>query len=116
MADAARLIVERRLSERDELIERARRYVAEMGARVNVVAAYVAGSVARGDFNVWSDIDVVIVATDLPTTFADRERLFTSVISAGVQAVFFTPEEFESERRRGNALIREAIALNVRAD
>jgi len=62
VADA---IAERRL-ERERLIALAREYVERLSARVTVEAAAVVGSVARGDFNVWSDVDVVVVANADP--------------------------------------------------
>jgi hypothetical protein len=55
-----------RRAERERLIGLARGYVERLSARVSVLGAAVVGSVARGDFNVWSDVDVVVVSDDVP--------------------------------------------------
>jgi len=39
----------------------AREFVERASHRMPIVAAAVVGSVARGDFNVWSDIDVIVI-------------------------------------------------------
>lgn len=86
-------IVERRRAERDRLIGLARAYVERLSARVPVLAAAVVGSVARGDFNVWSDIDVLVVCEVLPDRVPDRMALLVEVGTDGVQPVGYTPSE-----------------------
>jgi uncharacterized protein len=109
-------VVVRRQAERESLIALAGEYVAALAARVPVRAAYAAGSVARGDFNVWSDIDVVVVADTLPDRVPDRTALLTSEAPPRIQPIGFTPEEFERARRKRNPLVLEALALGVRLD
>ena len=46
-----------------------------LSERLPVQAVMLTGSVARGDFNVWSDIDVVVVAESLPERLRDRLAL-----------------------------------------
>ncbi len=102
-----------RSHERDRLIELARRYVDSVGRRLPLVAAAVVGSVARGDFNVWSDVDVVLVAEGLPERAPDRGSALGADAPGGVQPVGFTPEEFRQAVRRGNPLAREAVTIGV---
>jgi len=102
-----------RARERERLIELARSYVERLSRRRPLLAAAVVGSVARGDFNVWSDVDVVIVAADLPERAPDRGRLLVEDAPGGVQPVGFTPEELTEALRRGNALAREAVTSPV---
>ena len=59
-------VLARRGAERVALIERARAFVDELGEHLDIRAASIGGSVARGDFNVWSDVDVVLVVDELP--------------------------------------------------
>lgn len=106
-------ILETRRRERDRLIEVARGYVEGLARRLPIVAAAVVGSVARGDFNVWSDIDVIVVAEDLPARAPDRGILLAADAPGGVQAVGFTPDEFRAALARGNPLAREAIQLGI---
>jgi hypothetical protein len=102
-------IVERRRAERERLIDVARTYVDRLGARVPVLAAAVVGSVARGDFNVWSDIDVVVVAEDLPERLPERSSLLAVPDPSGVQPVGFTSDEFVRALTAGNRL---AVAVH----
>jgi predicted nucleotidyltransferase len=68
----------------------------------------VGGSVARGDFNVWSDVDVVVVAEDLPARAPERSSILAEDAPAGVQPVGFTPGEFRDAVRRSNPLAVDA--------
>jgi hypothetical protein len=109
----AREIVARRRIEREALIDLGREYARRLSARLPVRAAYVAGSVARGDFNVWSDIDVVIVAEGLPERVPERMAVLMSDAPARVRPVGFTPEEFEQARAKRNPLVIEALERGV---
>lgn len=109
MADA---LVERS-RERDRLIELARVYVQSLADRMPLVAAAVVGSVARGDFNVWSDVDVVVVAEALPGRAPERGRLLGEDVPGGVQPIGFTPAEFAAALRRRNPLTVEAVTVGI---
>jgi len=98
-----------RRREQDALVELARGYAERLAARLPVVAAAVAGSVARGDFNVWSDVDVVVIARDLPARAPDRNGLLLEDAPPRVQPIGFEPEEFALALRRGNRLAVEAL-------
>ena len=112
MASPAEVIA-RREREREELLARARAYVESLSGRVPVVAAAVVGSVARGDFNVWSDVDVVVVAEELPERTPDRAELLSRHAPARVQPVGFRLDEFDAALRKGNPLVREACEAGV---
>jgi hypothetical protein len=100
-AEAA--LAERRRT-REEWIEKARVFAEELARGGDLVAAVVYGSVARGDFNVWSDIDLLLVMPSVPTL--DR-------VPAGVQVVAWTPDEFVKAFQAGNPIAREAVAVGV---
>lgn len=100
-------VIAERQRERERLIGVARAYVDELSKRVSVRAAAVVGSVARGDFNVWSDVDVVVVADDLPLGMMDRMTVLMAHAPGGVQPVGFVDRELTAARRRGNALVEE---------
>lgn len=108
-------ILARRHRERDALVATARDYVAAIAGRFDLVGAAVIGSVARGDFNVWSDIDVLIVARGLAERYLDRAAALTSVPSPRIQAFAFTPEEFVAALRRRDPraveLARDGVVL-----
>lgn len=105
-------VLERRRAERRELVARARRFAAALPADLSVRAVVVFGSVARGDFNLWSDVDVLVVADRLP------ERLLDRLDALGrppprVQPVAWTPGEWRAQRRRDNPIAAEALADGV---
>jgi predicted nucleotidyltransferase len=95
------VLAERR-RERERLIDLAREYVESLAARHPVDAAVVVGSVARGDFNVWSDVDVVVVAEGLP------ERA-----PPGIQPVGFSRSEFRRALAKRSRLAHEALDRGV---
>lgn len=99
--------VEERRREQQRLLEIARRYVQSLSERLPLRAAAVVGSVARGDFNVWSDVDVVVVADELPDAPAARTRVLLSGAPAGIQPVGFTPREVEAGLDRRNRMLLE---------
>ena len=106
-------VIAERARERDTLIELARGYVKRLSADHSLVAAFVVGSVARGDFNVWSDVDVVVVADNLPIRAPDRTRALGQFAPPRVQPIGFTPEEFRAAHAKGNPLAREAMEIGI---
>ena len=105
--------LERRRAERDRLVATARAYVERVAARIPVLAAGVAGSVARGDFNVWSDLDVIIVSDDLPEPGPSRAEVLGEGAPAGVEPHGYTMSEFARAIERGDRLAQEAVEYGV---
>ena len=105
--------IARRVAEQAHLIAQAREYVTALSGRVPVVAAAVVGSVARGDFNLWSDTDVVIVAERLPTSFLERQALLLGDAAPGIQPIGFEPAEFRAALAKRNRLAREVLEAGV---
>lgn len=105
-------VLARRRREREELLGLARRFVAALPDRLGVRAAVVVGSVARGDFNVWSDVDVLVVADHLPA--GGPNRLAALGPRPGrVEPVGWTPEEWRRERARRNPIAEEALSVGI---
>ena len=105
--------LDHRRRERERLLSLARDYVERLSGHIPLVAVAVVGSVARGDFNVWSDVDVVVVAEGLPAREPDRGSLLVADAPGGVQPVGFTPEEFERAWTKRNRIVREAVDHGV---
>jgi predicted nucleotidyltransferase len=105
-------VIERRRAERNRLIESARSYVSSLAGRLDVDRAWVAGSVARGDFNVWSDVDIVVVAPGMPERGLERLDLFSDA-PPRVQVIAYTPVEFERALARKDPLAKEATSVGV---
>ncbi|MBA2317030.1 MAG: nucleotidyltransferase domain-containing protein [Euzebyales bacterium] len=58
----------------------------------SLAAVAVFGSVARGDFNVWSDVDVLIVADGLPDDYWSRLVVLGDA-PCGIEPVAWTSSE-----------------------
>lgn len=106
-------LVEARHRERWALIDRARSWAGDLGRRLpGLVAVVVVGSVARGDFNAWSDLDVVVVADALPDGFLERWDL-VSPLPPRVQPIVWTTADLARARRKRNPLAVEADGAGV---
>jgi predicted nucleotidyltransferase len=78
--------------------------------RYGVEAAYLFGSWARDDADVYSDIDVMIVARSsrpFVERFLDYPELWRGA-PAGIDLLIYTPAEFASQRRV-NRFVRHAL-------
>jgi predicted nucleotidyltransferase len=109
--DATR-VLEGRRAEREGLIGRARELAARLDPVLAPRAVVVFGSVARGDFNLWSDVDVLVVADNVPPGWSER------IAAIGpppprVAPVVWTPEEFRSRLGHNNPIAREAVDRGV---
>jgi predicted nucleotidyltransferase len=76
------------------------------GARTAIVF----GSVARGEADEWSDLDLVIVA-DTPRPFLERYRDFEGIYEVWprLDLLIYTPEEFSRMRAEGRAFIQHVL-------
>lgn len=104
-------VIARRRSERERLLDRARRFAAQLDGRMAVGAVVVVGSVARGDFNDDSDVDVLVIADGLPERALDRLDALGRP-PRRVEAVAWTPQEWRQERDR-NPMAVEAVEQGV---
>ncbi|MCD5408209.1 nucleotidyltransferase domain-containing protein [Candidatus Bipolaricaulota bacterium] len=88
--------IEARRARRRELMELARGFVEAAKGTLGPITAWVYGSVARGDFNLWSDVDVLVVAEELPHRPQDRFGLLLEFAPARVEPKGYTVEEFKA--------------------
>ncbi len=105
--------VEERYAERERLVGLARAHVRRLCDRLPVRQAAVVGSVARGDFNVWSDVDVIVVADGLPERVLDRLDLLMEGRPPRVEPIGFTPAELADARRRRNPMVVELDSIGI---
>lgn len=108
----AEAVIARRRAEQAARIDVARRYAADIPDDIGIRAVVVFGSVARGDFNVWSDIDVLVVADRLSDGYLDRVAA-VGLPPTGVQLVVWTPAEWSAAHVKGNPIATEAAASGV---
>lgn len=98
----------RRYEERGEFLARARAFAAALPPGIDPVAVVVFGSVARGDWNRWSDIDVLVIAQHLPDRPLDRLAALGDR-PASVAPIAWTPTEWQARLDR-----RDPIAVDAK--
>ena len=100
-------ILERRRKEREEVIARARQYSLELPFKCSVLLI---GSYACGDFNLWSDIDILVVAEFSSNPI---ERYSEIDFPPGFEVIPVRVEEFPISLKAGNPIIVEAARTGV---
>lgn len=105
-------VVQRRRSQRRALIAIAREFATSIDPACGLRAVVVFGSVARGDFNDDSDIDVLVIADDVPTTAPERLHVI-GLPPHRVEVVAWTSREWLREQQRGNPIAAEAETHGV---
>jgi predicted nucleotidyltransferase len=95
-------VVERRLRRWREVIEEAKEFARSLEGPVSAILV---GSYARGDFNAWSDVDILLIGK-----FEGRppERLERVRAPPGFEVIPLTPEEAVRAAEKGNPLLIEA--------
>lgn len=77
--------------------------------------AYIFGSVARGEEDEYSDLDLIVVReTELP--FPDRARELLPLLkeAKGAELLVYTPDEFRRQLEKGGFIadaVKEAVAI-----
>jgi len=105
----------RRRKQQAEKIEIAREFVRKLRAEIGTLTAWVYGSVARGTFKTWSDIDVFIAAENLPNNPMQRLELLYRHASGGIEPKAWTKSEFLRKLEKGDkqlsAMLKERTLL-----
>jgi predicted nucleotidyltransferase len=104
-------ILARRRTERTALIGLARRYAEDLPAD-GLRAVVVFGSVARGDHNRWSDVDVLVVV-ERADAAAHRRTDAWPPAPGRVQVIVWTVEEWVTQHARDNPIAVEALERGV---
>jgi len=100
--------------------ERIDHVVERLGA-LKPVRILLFGSSARGDGDAFSDLDLIVVAEDVPARFLDRTALAYDLIERcfALDLLIYTPEEFAAMKQAQNPLIeaaeREGVVLYERS-
>ncbi|MCC6046120.1 MAG: nucleotidyltransferase domain-containing protein [Ignisphaera sp.] len=107
-------VIEERVREREEAVRGAREFAVCVSQKLGKVTAILFGSFARGDFNVWSDIDVLIVAENLPQKPLERLSTIDVCLSRfpRVEPILITIEEFVKMKKKSVAVI-EAVERGI---
>ena len=106
-------VIDRRRAQQRARIEAVATWAGCLAAEREVSAVVVFGSTVRGDFNKWSDVDVLVVAEELPDEWRTRTEVLAADAPLGLQQVGWTPAELAERRRRGDPIARECDAVGV---
>jgi len=92
---------------REKVIEEARDWATDLPFKATVMLV---GSYARGDFNLWSDVDVIVIAE-----FNNRpiERLENTDHPPGFEVIPLTPKEFIRLIEKKNPIALEALNTGI---
>ncbi|MCL4341838.1 MAG: nucleotidyltransferase domain-containing protein [Candidatus Thermoplasmatota archaeon] len=94
-------IIERRIKERNMVIDQSRNFAQHLPSNTS---AFLVGSYARGDFNLWSDIDIVVISNFVGNPLV---RLKNIDFPPGFEIIPITPDEFWKMASKNNPLYME---------
>jgi predicted nucleotidyltransferase len=99
--------------QRNKALKKAKTYVSKLRTQINVNAAILYGSMARGDFNLGSDIDVLIISDALPAHPLKRMELLYSIIDGGIEPKGYTTSDIKNMLNTNNAMLVDALIHGV---
>lgn len=103
------------MRESHPVVERRRAERAALRRRLRIERAVVFGSVARGDFNRWSDVDLLLVSDDFEGPHLRRlEQLGDR--PPRIEPLCWTTAEWREHEQRMNPIVMEAEAVGVAMD
>jgi len=110
-------VIRERLEELRRALEEARRFAVCASGVFGEVTAVLYGSYARGDFNEWSDIDVLVLVREGALPKNPLERLSTVekclLQTPLVEPVILTVEEFRALVRKRNPIAEDVARHGI---
>ena len=100
-------IVEKRIRERNSIINQSGEYAKSLDFKCTVILI---GSYARGDFNLWSDIDLLIVGNFDSNPL---KRLKNIDFPPGYETILLTPDEVRRMAGKNNKFINDAFSQGI---
>jgi hypothetical protein len=101
--------LEERQRQREEFVEMARTYAEVLRERLGKLTAIVYGSVSRGDFNLGSDVDVLIISEGLPHHPLERLEVLYSCHEPPLEPKGYTHTEFRTLLAKSNSAVAEVL-------
>jgi len=83
---------------------------AQLATVAGIACAFVYGSVASGDDNAGSDVDILIVGNVAYEALGEADRAMQDASKRPVRFVVFTPDEVRERAAGGQSFIREVLA------
>ncbi len=107
-------LLEERRRERNRVIEKARSLAETLRRSLGKITVFLYGSYSRGDFNVWSDIDLLVISDRFrDMNPLERLSLIQELLPPRFEARCFTPGEFRAELKKPwwRKIVDESIVL-----
>ncbi|MEM2728432.1 MAG: nucleotidyltransferase domain-containing protein [Candidatus Bathyarchaeia archaeon] len=101
-------IIEERRRLREKRILEAKEWASRISFKATVILI---GSYARGDFNLWSDVDILVISEEF--VGSPVHRLENLDAPPGYQIIALTPKEFKRLIERREPIAMEAIEHGV---
>lgn len=94
MQENLRRLLESRRRERENVVAQTRRYAEELRKKLGRVTVILYGSYVRGDFNLWSDVDVLVISEAFEKMRPlKRYDLIMDITPPGFEPKLLTPKE-----------------------
>ena len=106
-------VIEERRRERERALREAKKFADCVAEKLGRITVILYGSYARGDFNEWSDIDVLVVAEEnLPRNPLRRLDLIEDCLKQAptVEPLLLTIDELERLVEKRNPAVVEALS------
>ena len=109
-------IINQRREKRKRVIEESKQFVKCVQKHYNVITAYLIGSYARGDFNIWSDIDIVIIVEKAPESPLDRLENIKNCIRKhpDIEPIIITKTRYEKLKTKKNPITVEIEKTGIK--
>lgn len=86
-----------------------REYSNAVSSKIGKFTGVLYGSMARGDYNVWSDIDFLVISDKLPENPLERLEFLYSLTDTPIEVKGYTRDEFLKMIEKRNPLALDAL-------
>ncbi len=93
----------------DHVFEILKEYSKVISSEIGVFTGVLYGSMARGDYNVWSDIDFLVISDKLPENPLKRLEFLYSLTDTPIEVKGYTRKEFLQMMEKRNPLALDAL-------
>ena len=109
-------IIKERKRKRLEAIQLAKKFVKCASKFFSIKEAYLIGSYARGDFNIWSDVDVVLIVDNPPKSPLKRLDMIKDCLLdyPSVEPIIIGLLDYERLRRKNNPIVMEIRRYGIK--
>jgi len=102
-------VLEERGRQREKFVDMARTYAEVLRQKLGKLTAIVYGSVSRGDFNLGSDVDILIISEGLPHHPLERMEVLYSCHEPPLEPKGYTHTEFRALLAKHDSALAEVL-------